>query len=235
MGIAPLTCLSQLGKVQTLTNKVCNFKTFVLLQGSEQSRRGHQKGKAPPPPPAPILAPTATSTPSKPTKSSPSIVSDDVSYLSPTATASPPTSRRHELKIRPASMVDAATTRSRSRDSIETSRDTVESGHKKKKDHQRPKSVHESVAYDRKEEKVEKRSPVIIQHKEVYSMEEILKEQTGMTSVHGPEVGIEEFQEEEEEEEGGGHDDVRFSPEKEQALQTLDDVIQAAEESMSKS
>ena len=61
-------------------------------------------------------------------------------------------------------------------------------------------------------------------------MEEILKEENG--AVRGSEVGVEDFHDEEEEDEVG-HDDVRFSPEKEQALQTLDDVILAAEASMS--
>jgi len=94
-------------------------------------------------------------------------------------------------------MVDAGTARSRSRDSIETSRD--ESGHRKKKDQQRPKSVHETVNYDEKladaaARNVDTKSAVPIQHKEVYYMEEILKEENG--EVEDPEVAVEDFQEE---------------------------------------
>ena len=133
-------------------------------------------------------------------------------------------------------MVDASRGRSRSRDSIEADREVSGSGHsssskKKKKDHQRPKSVHESVSYDRVEvaEVSKSADPKLppVQHKEVYYMEEILKEEN-----RGSDVGVEDFHDEEEEDEVG-HDDVRFSPEKEQALQTLDDVILAAEASMS--
>ena len=80
-------------------------------------------------------------------------------------------------------------------------------------------------------------------HKEVYYMEDILKDENGSDQIEpdfesetgqnqieadfDSETGTETGQDRE-------HDDVRFSPEKEQALQTLDEVIQAAEESMSK-
>ena len=80
-------------------------------------------------------------------------------------------------------------------------------------------------------------------HKEVYYMEDILKEENGSDQIEpdfesetgqnqieadfDSETGTETGQDRE-------HDNVRFSPEKEQALQTLDEVIQAAEESMSK-
>ena len=134
-------------------------------------------------------------------------------------------------------MVDANRGRSRSRDSLEPEQDVATTSHsnKKKKDHQRPKSVHESVGYDRVEvsEVSKSADPKLppVHHKEVYYMEEILKEENG-ASVRGSEVGVEDFHDEDDEDEIG-HDDVRFSPEKEQALQTLDDVILAAEASMS--
>jgi hypothetical protein len=141
-------------------------------------------------------------------------------------------------------MVDASL--SRSGDSLETSNE-IESSRKKKKRQQvdsvRPVSVHETISnndfdensFAKEIETVGKLSPV--NHKEVYSMEDILKEENGIESL---EAESEEFHEDEDEghDDDGcddeGHDDVRFSPEKEQALQTLDEVIQAAEDSMSK-
>jgi hypothetical protein len=139
-------------------------------------------------------------------------------------------------------MVDASPVRSR--DPIETSRDLESSQKKRQRSQQadlhRPASVHghgdfaeRTSGSGKKESSVEKLSPVA--HKEVYYMEEILKEETGGLQSGDGVQDFHEEEEEEEEEEARGHDDVRFSPEKEQALQTLDEVIQAAEESMSKS
>ena len=138
-------------------------------------------------------------------------------------------------------MVDASP--SRSGDSIENNE--TESSRKKKKRQQeptesnRPVSVHESsFSENTKETKINnhrtEQSPIDrnnlmanTNHKEVYYMEDILKEENGSTS---PDIEPADLDDEHE----SDHDDVRFSPEKEQALQTLDEVIQAAEESMSK-
>ena len=139
-------------------------------------------------------------------------------------------------------MVDASP--SRSGDSAENNE--TESSRKKKKRQQeptesnRPVSVHESSFSEntretksnnhRTEQSPNKdRSDLMANtnHKEVYYMEDILKEENGSTS---PDIEPADLDDEHE----SDHDDVRFSPEKEQALQTLDEVIQAAEESMSK-
>ncbi len=135
-------------------------------------------------------------------------------------------------------MVDANL--SRSGDSIEN-----ESSRKKKKrqqepsDSNRPVSVHESSFSENTKETRSnnhrnEQSPIDrgdlmsnTNHKEVYYMEDILKEENGSTS---PDIEPADLDDDRE----SDHDDVRFSPEKEQALQTLDEVIQAAEESMSK-